>query len=106
MSWEGFVLETLLSVLPWRSSAFFYRTAVGAEIDLILEHNDGTVWAIEIKRSLSAKVERGFYEARSDLKPAHAFVVHAGEDRYPISEDIEAISIRLLAQELLQRHND
>jgi len=69
-SWEGFVLESLLSVLPWRSSAFFYRTRVGAEIDLVLEHGDGTIWAIEIKRALSAKVERGFHtlparEARS-----------------------------------------
>lgn len=105
MSWEGFVLEMLLSVLPWRSSAFFYRTAVGAEIDLMLEHNDGTMWAIEIKRSLSAKVERGFHEACSDLKPARAFVVHAGEDRYPISENIEAISVGLLTQELLRRHS-
>ena len=43
MSWEGFVLETLLSVLPWRASVFFYRTAAGAEIDLVLEHNDGSV---------------------------------------------------------------
>ena len=61
MSWEGFILESLLSVLPWRSSAFFYRTSAGAEIDLVLAHNDGTIWAIEIKRSLSAKVERGFH---------------------------------------------
>ena len=41
LSWEGYVLETLLSVLPWRSSAFFYRTAAGAEIDLVLQHNSG-----------------------------------------------------------------
>ncbi|MEE4379864.1 MAG: ATP-binding protein, partial [Candidatus Competibacteraceae bacterium] len=78
MSWEGFVLETLLSMLPWRSSAFFYRTAVGAEIDLVLEHQDGAIWAIEIKRALSARVERGFYQAHADLKPTRAFLVHAG----------------------------
>ncbi len=39
-SWEGFVIETLLSFLPWLSTALFYRAAVGAEIDLILEHAD------------------------------------------------------------------
>ena len=101
MSWEGFVIETLLSVLPWRSAAFFYRTAVGAEIDLVIEHSDGARWAIEIKRSLSAKVERGFHLACDDLKPTRAFVVYAGPDRYPISETLEAISVRDMAEELL-----
>ena len=99
-SWEGFVLESLLSVLPWRTSAFFYRTSAGAEIDLVLEHGDGTLWAIEIKRSLSAKVERGFHNAREDLKPARAFVVHAGEGRYPVSEQLEAIGLREMMTEL------
>jgi len=100
MSWEGFVIETLLSVLPWRSSAFFYRTSSGAEIDLVLEHNDGSIWAIEIKRARSAKVRRGFHIACKDIQPNRAFVVHAGEDRYPISNNLEAINLRGLAEEL------
>jgi predicted AAA+ superfamily ATPase len=100
-SWEGFVLETLLSVLPWRSQAFFYRTAVGAEIDLLIEHADGTLWAIEVKRSMSGKVGRGFHQACADLKPVRCFVVHAGDDRYPLSENIEAIGVRDMAEELI-----
>jgi uncharacterized protein len=101
MSWEGFVLEILLSVLPWPARASFYRTATGAEIDLIIEQPDGTIWAIEIKRSLSANVERGFHIARDDLKPARSFVIHAADDRSPIGENIEAISIRGMAEELM-----
>lgn len=100
MSWEGFVIENLLSVLPWRSNAFFYRTSAGAEIDLVIEHSNGALWAIEIKRSMSAKVGKGFYEACKDLKPERAFVVHAAEDRYPVSEQVEGISLRELAEEL------
>ena len=100
MSWEGFVLETLLSVLPWRASAFFYRTAVGAEIDLLVAQGDASLWAIEIKRGLAARLERGFYQARDDLQPARSFVVHAGDDRYPMAEGIEAISLRGMAEEL------
>ena len=99
-SWEGFVIETLLSFLPWRSTAFFYRTAVGAEIDLILEHADTSLWAIEIKRSLSPKLERGFHQARHDLNPARSFVVHAAADRFQLAANIEAISLLALAQEL------
>ncbi|MFZ0788047.1 MAG: ATP-binding protein [Chromatiaceae bacterium] len=98
-SWEGYVLETLLSVLPWRSSAYFYRTAAGAEIDLVIEHGDGSLWAIEIKRALSARVERGFHLACADLRPTRAFVVHAGDDRYPVSETIEGVGVRRLAEE-------
>lgn len=100
MSWEGFALENLLSALPWRSSIFFYRTSNGAEIDLVIEHGDGSLWAIEIKRGLSAKVERGFHQACADLKPVKAFVVYAGADRYPISDSLEGISLHDMAHEL------
>ena len=99
-SWEGFVIETLLAVAPASVRPYFYRTSAGAEVDLVLELGDGTLWAIEIKRSLSARVKRGFHLACADIKPARAFVVYAGDDRYPVSETLEAISIRALAQKL------
>ena len=99
-SWEGYVIETLLSALPPLANAYFYRTSAGAEIDLVIEHNDGTRWAIEIKRSLSAKVGRGFHLACADVAPARAFAVHAGDDRYPVSETVEGIGIRALATAL------
>lgn len=47
-----------------------------------------------IKRSLAAKPQRGFDNAVEDIQPAKAFVVHAGEIRYPISESVEAIGLR------------
>jgi len=102
-SWEGFVIENLLNVLPWRAAASFYRTSGGAEIDLVIEHNDGELWAIEIKRSLSAKASRGFFTACEDIDPSRAFVVHAGEDRFPISAAAEAIGVGELAAELRGR---
>lgn len=100
-SWEGFVIENLLSVLPWRSSAFFYRTIVGAEIDLIIQYADLTIWAIEIKRAKSAHLSKGFYIACNDLKPSKAFVVCTETDRYKISQDTEVISL-LELMELLK----
>jgi predicted AAA+ superfamily ATPase len=94
-SWEGFVIENLINAFPSRTQASFYRTAAGAEIDLLLELGGrrGT-WAVEIKRGLTAKPQRGFYNAVEDVQPTKAFVVHAGEDRYPISESIEAVGLR------------
>ncbi|CAN5494831.1 ATP-binding protein [soil metagenome] len=101
MSWEGFVIETLISVLPWNAHPFFYRTAVGAEIDLIIQFPDTSIWAIEVKRTLETKISRGYHEARADLKPARSFVVHGDNDRFPLSAEIEAISLVGLANELL-----
>ena len=66
----------------------------------MIEHDYRTVWAIEIKRSLSPKVSRGFHSACEDIKPDRRFVVHAGDDRFPISRELEAISVRQLAEEI------
>lgn len=102
-SWEGFVIENLINAAPAFTVPGFYRTSGGAEIDLLLELPGGERWAIEVKRSRAAKPARGFYEACDDLKPARRFVVHAGLERYPISEDVEAIGLRELADTLSQR---
>ena len=99
-SWEGFVVETLLRAAPERTRASFYRTAAGAEIDLVLELPGDRVWAIEIKRGLAPSVDRGFRIALDDVKPDRALLVHGGDERYPKGGEIEAIGLRGLAEEL------
>ena len=94
------MVETLLSVLPPLAQPHLYRTSAGAEIDLVIDYADGERWAIEIKRSLSAKVRRGFHLASEDIKPAPAFVVHAGDDRYPGGARHRGIGVRELARAL------
>ena len=104
-SWEGFVIENLLSLAPERSLSGFYRSSGGAEIDLLLQLPGRTKpWAIEIKYGLAPKPSRGFYEATGDLDVEKAFVVYSGEERFPLSETIEAISLRDLSR-LLQNKN-
>ena len=101
-SWEGFVLENLINAAPALTVPGFFRTAGGAEIDLLLELPGGERWAIDVKRSRAAKPARGFYEACEDLKPARRFVVHAGLERFPVSQDVQAIGVRELADTLSQ----
>lgn len=101
-SWEGFVIENLLVCVANKAQGFFYRTSGGAEIDLLLAWPDGSVWAIEIKRSLSPKIERGFHAACTDLLPTKKFVVYPGAERYRLASDIEAISLQGLARELAE----
>lgn len=100
-SWECFVIENLLVCAATKAQGYFYRTSGGAEIDLLLLWPDGNLWAIEIKRSLSPKVERGFHTACADLVPARKFIVYPGTERYHLAADIEAISLEELASELV-----
>lgn len=103
-SWEGFVIENLLSVAPAGTKASFYRTSAGAEIDLVLElPGSRGPWAIEIKRSLSVALGKGFRNALEDLKPERSFVVTAGSDRYPVAENVEAIGLREMATVLKEQ---
>lgn len=100
-SWEGFVIENLLAAAPKRSQASFYRTAAGAEMDLVLElGGQHGLWAVEVKRSLAPAPSKGFHHAREDLQPARTFIVYPGQDRYPLAEGVEVVSLRELADEL------
>jgi len=92
-SWEGFVIETLIAAAPSDTQAHFYRTAAGAEIDLLLTRPGGRPWAIEVKRSLTPKVEKGFYLACEDLQPERRIVVYPGRETYPLKGDVVAMSL-------------
>lgn len=101
-SWEGFVIESLLAVAPERTVPSFYRTAAGAEIDLLLEIPGHGLWAIEVKRSLSGRPEKGFHLACQDLQPDYRFVVNAGLTRYPIGSETTVIGVVELAAMLAE----
>lgn len=94
-SWEGFVIENIMALLPQDAEAFFYRTAAGAEIDLVIKRTKGAgeIWAIEIKRSPAANLTRGFHEACMDINPLRKFVVHAESDTFPLKDEVQAISL-------------
>lgn len=100
-SWEGFVIENLLAASPPGTRAGFYRTAAGAEIDLVLElgAKHGT-WAIEIKRSPAAGLQKGNHHALEDIQPQRSFCVHGGSDRFAMTPNTEAIGLHEMANEL------
>ena len=92
-SWECFVIENILNTAPANVQGYFYRTSGGAEIDLLLNWPNGELWAIEIKRSINPKIERGFYSACADLNPTRKFVVYPGQEQYRMAENILVISL-------------
>jgi len=100
-SWEGFVIENIMSVAPPRMQPYYYRTPGGAELDLVLEFAGGEKWAIEIKRSSSPKLSKGFHVACEDIQPDKKFVVYSGTDTFPMAEDVTAISLYGLMNEIV-----
>lgn len=96
-SWEAFVIENLILSAPENTLCNFYRTSAGAEIDLILTLPDSSMCAIEIKRSLTPKPGRGFYNACDDLKPDYKFIVYPGSEQFLISSDVRVINLYDLA---------
>lgn len=90
LSWEGFVIEQVCDLVREAATPMFYRTAEGAEIDLLLEwHKTRELWAIEIKFTLATKVSRGFYTGIETLKTTRNFVVCADGTTQNISPKVE-----------------
>ena len=99
-SWEGWVIENILAVVPEGTQAFFYRTSAGAELDLLLDLPKQQRWAIEIKRASARAVSKGFHLAAQDVNATHKFVVHSGGDSFPLGRDIQASSLLELQRSL------
>lgn len=83
-SWEGFVIENIKSILPNTVEMYYFRTAAGAEIDLVLKFSSDELWAIEIKHGTNPKLSSGFHLAAADINATHKFVVYSGGDTFPI----------------------
>lgn len=97
-SFEGFVIENVAAAAP-AATCHFFRTASGAEVDLLLTWPDGALWAIEVKRSLAPKVDRGFHVACDDLAPARRFLVYPGDDQWPSANGVEVLSLAAMCRE-------
>jgi uncharacterized protein len=90
-SWEGFVIDQLLAAAP-EAEASFYRTAHGAEADLVLQWRDGTTWVIEVKRSSAPTVSRGFHQAAVDVAATRKLLVAPVAMAYPMRAGIEVMA--------------
>ncbi|MBU0486755.1 MAG: DUF4143 domain-containing protein, partial [Bacteroidetes bacterium] len=92
-SWEGYVLEQIIQLLPTRIQHYYYRTQAGTECDLILAKGDTVVAAIEIKYSSAPEVTKGFIISIQDLSPQNAFIVTPFSDDFLIRENIRVCNL-------------
>ena len=99
-SWEGFAIENLIAAAPFGTVPWFYRTRAGAEIDLLLQLPDQSLWAIEIKRTAAPRTSRGFELAANDLDAARRLVVYSGAEEFPLSATTTAAPLETAMAEL------
>lgn len=102
-SWETWVIDNLLAAAGPAVQAHFYRTSAGAEVDLLLTHPDGEQWVVEIKRSLSPKLERGFHSACVDIQPRSRWVVYPGTTSWRMADDVQVAPLQDLMAALVKR---
>lgn len=99
-SWEGFVIEQVLARATtegWRAG--YYRTAQGAELDLVLEKGLRKV-AVDCKASGTPAVTRGFWSALEDLKIKEAYVAAPVREAFPMGKGVEAVPLDGLLERL------
>jgi uncharacterized protein len=92
-SFEGWVIEQVITSMPKAWEPYFYRSSGGAEIDLVLVPPGKKPIAIEIKLSLSPTVSKGFWEAFKDLQCESGFVIYSGNEYYPIRQGVYALPV-------------
>lgn len=96
-SWEGMIIENILACAPPESQGWFYRTAAGAEIDLLLQLPGEELWAIEVKRSISnPNPSRGFHGACEELNVTRRIVIYPGEEEFRIDAKTEVMPLRTI----------
>jgi hypothetical protein len=91
-SWEGHAIEAILAAAP-SARAYFYRTATGAELDLVLEFSATRRWAFEFKRSLAPQVGKGFHIACDDIDASRRILVYPGQEAFPAKGSIEVMPL-------------
>jgi predicted AAA+ superfamily ATPase len=93
-SWEGYVIEQIIQLLPRTIQAYYYRTHDGSEVDLVLVKGINPIASIEIKYSTSPTVSKGLTESIKDLKTKYNFIITPSkEDSYFINKQVEVVGL-------------
>jgi uncharacterized protein len=103
-SWEGYVIQQIIAQLPYNIRPYFYRTADGSELDLLLVRGGMPVLGIEIKYSNSPKLSRGNYIASEDLGNIPLLIITPSASDYKMAENVNVCGLQTLNSYLSSRN--
>ena len=99
-SWEGLVVETIISQLGLpQEHAHFWGAHAGGELDLVVTRGNKRV-GVEIKRTSAPKVTRSMHTVLELLDLAELIVIHAGRDSFRLARNIRAVSASRMGSDL------
>jgi uncharacterized protein len=101
-SWEGFVIEQILTYLPINRGFYFYRSHDGAELDLVITKGDSPYAGIEIKYGSDVRPTRGNTEAINTLKPEKSYLISYQEEDYMHSSGFHVCGIKQFLQNYIR----
>jgi predicted AAA+ superfamily ATPase len=100
-SWEGFVIEQIIALLPQNRKTYFYRTHDGAELDLVITKGVHPVAGIEIKFGSDTKPSRGNTEAVQFLKTRQNFIIVNKNEDYVLSNGFRVCGLQVFLEKYL-----
>ena len=98
-SWEGWVVEQIANHLPTGAQMSFYRTAAGAELDVVVQLGQRKL-GFEIKFSSAPVVTKGFWQACADVEVEAAYVLAPVTSGWPLRGNASVLSVTEIPQVL------
>lgn len=100
-SWEGYVIEQIISVSENKYEYYFYRTQDQTECDLIIARGNKPLASIEIKYGIPEKT-KSFTTAIQDLKTTKNYIIIPKSDEtYPLDKNITVCGLKQFLSEIL-----
>lgn len=99
-SWEGYIVQEIISLLPQDALPFFYRSQDGSELDLVIEQGLSILLAIEIKLSDSPTISKGNTIALQDLGSPPLLIVTPSANDYALKPNVWVCSIATLSKNM------
>lgn len=99
-SWEGYIVQQVMAHLAYNTQAYYYRTADGSELDLVLVRGDKPVVGIEIKYTNAPTLSRGNYIASRDLGTIPLLVVTPSAEDFRLDQQVQICSLATVWQHL------
>lgn len=99
-SWEGYVMQQVIAGLSYDTQPFYYRTADGSELDLVLVRGNKPVVGLEIKYTNAPTLSRGNYIAGRDLGEIPLLIVTPSATDFRVDEQVQLCNLASVWQHL------
>lgn len=92
-SWEGFVIQQIISKYQNTYNYYFYKTQDGSEMDLIIVKGNKPIYAIEIKVSDSPTLTKGNFYAYDAVGAKKNYVITPSSKTFRLQKNINVCSL-------------